>query len=217
MTAVMEALRSIDPTKGYVIFDTPSKAKAREIIHYKGWAYQQLAYCLNQRFALVRFPGGEYCLPSRNFGDMSNDTLLAKLYLGEVQIYTPHFLKTLAELTERSSDRLALVRVRDNLQLAITAGMNTHLRTFDLQPNTKVKREEYWYLPDLHEFTRTWQRDLSEDGYIDFTYKALTNAIIDKTDWSQFTTRYKLLRDGNEYYHHAQVLDIKPIASPVLA
>ena len=26
---------------------------------------------------------------------------------------------------------------------------------------------------------------------------------IDKTDWSQFTTRYRLIRDDSEYYHYA--------------
>lgn len=149
-----------------------------------------------------------------NTKDIMNNIVRPKIYLGEVKIYTPQFLYTLASLTEGSGERLGLVRVQDNLQIAVTAGMSAHLGSFDLQPNTKVKREEYWYLPDLHEFTRVWQRDLSENGVLEFKYKALTNAVINKTDWSQFTTRYKLIRDGNEYYHYAQILDVASIAAP---
>lgn len=150
--------------------------------------------------------------------EMINNNLLLPqvgLYLGEVQIHTPKFLSTLINLLEHKTERFALVRVSDNLQIAVTAGMVEHLGTVDLQPNTRVKREEYWLGEDLHEFNKTWKRELSENGELEFSYRALTNSIVSKEDWSKFTTRYRLFQDGNEYYHMAEILAVEPIASPV--
>jgi hypothetical protein len=139
------------------------------------------------------------------------------LFLGEIKIYTPEFFRTLNNLLDRKGERLGLVRVSDNMQIAVTAGMSQHLDSLDLQPNTRIKREEYWHLEDLHSFMHNWKRDLFEGGSIEYTYRALTNAVINKQDWSRFTTRYTLLVDGNEYYHLAEILDIEPIAPPIRA
>lgn len=202
----------------------PSRILARNILYYQSHTLAQWAASFGFDAISINFPEADrpFRIPVsvianiKNKDDSSMSSIISApgLYLGEIKIYTPEFLRTIANLFERKNDRFAVVRVSDNLQIAVTAGMSGHLGSIDLQPNTRVKREEYWFAEDLYEFNRTWRRDLSEDIPIEFTYRALTNSVVSKEHWSKFTTKYRLIGDGSEHYHMAEILAIEPITAP---
>lgn len=202
----------------------PSRTFARNILYYQSHTLARWAINFGFDAININFPEADRPfrvpvsvianLKNKENLNMNNIISAPGLYLGEIKVYTPDFLRTLANLFERRNDRFAVVRVSDNLQIAVTAGMSGHLGSVDLQPNTRVKREEYWFPEDLYEFNRTWMRDLSEDTPIEFTYRALTNSVVSKEHWSKFTTKYRLIGDGNEHYHMAEILAIEPITAP---
>jgi len=203
--------------------EAPSHDLARKILYSKAPMLAQWAIKFGYDAININFPEADrpFRVPVSLLRSYTKEIFYMSsfsvpgIYIGEIKVYTPDFLRTLSQLLERKNERLALIRVQDNLQIGVTAGMSTHLGSLDLQPNTRVRREEYWLASDLHEFNQTWKRDLSEDGVIEFSYRALTNSVVSKEDWSKFTTKYKLFRDGNEYYQMAEILAIEPISAPL--
>ena len=172
---------------------------------------------------LIFYPGCKqpYRVPTPvstlSFGDFKIVTNLnvPGLFIGKIEIYTPEFLTALQKMMARSSERLALIRVSDNRQLVMSVGNSHHLQSTYLNPNVTLVREDYWNLSDLDDFNRLCRQELREDGSntLEFTYRALTNQVRSLTNWSKFTTRYRLIFDGTEAYQQAEILNITPIES----
>ncbi|MBR8840286.1 MAG: hypothetical protein DSM106950_41425 [Stigonema ocellatum SAG 48.90 = DSM 106950] len=149
--------------------------------------------------------------------DIMNNIIHPKVYLAEVKIYTPEFAMALSNLIENSDMNLGIVRLSDNVQIGLTRAMSGLLGVSDLSPNTKVRREDYWHPHDLYDFTQIWKRQLNTDGtsILEYRYRALRNSVISKTDWNSYVTKYRLLQDGEEFYHLSEVVATEPIPAPV--
>ncbi len=201
-----------------VCLEAESKQQACQIVR----AVTEWADRFNQEI-LIFYPGCKqpYRIPSpietyQEIQEMTN-LLLPRLYIGKIEVYTPEFIGSLQRMMERSCERLGLVRVRDNKQILMSFANSQHLQATDLNQNVALKREDYWNRDDLEAFNQLWHQELRHDGSnsIEFTYRALTNVVQSQTDWSKFTTRYRLLADGQEIYQYAELLDVVPIKSPL--
>lgn len=186
----------------------------------------------SKEVAIVRFPGCRHPfeIPAYlalenllNQGDSMNNIEFPGLYLGqEIKIYSSNFLRTLLNLLENKDNNSGLVRLNDNVQLVLTHGSAISLGVADASPYTNLRREDYWFPADLESFNREWRQQLREDGTnsIEFSYLALDDPLNDqqeKLNWVRCTSRYRLLKDGNQLYHQAQCLDFVPVPRPVLS
>lgn len=214
--ATESTIESVKFGRANVIVEAESKHQAAQMVrHCLPWSYQ-----FNQEI-LIFYPGCKqpYRIPSptstyREFQPMTTITM-PKLFMGKIGIYTPEFLGSIQKMMERSGDRLGLIRVRDNRQLVMSMGNSNHLKSEDLSQNVTLTRDQYWNLEDLEEFNRLCQQQLREDGSntLEFSYRALTNRVNSLTDWSKFTSRYRLILDGQEAYQQFEILNISPIQS----
>ena len=203
-----------------LIVNANSKAHAKKLLHQVSYILAEWASRLRQDAAIIKYPGGFYRIPAtlnQELKLMTNNLVLPNspgLYLGEIGIYTVNLLNTLTELITRKDADLGLVRVRDNLQIVLTQGASLSLGTEVGSDCVKLNRSDYWNSEDLAEFNREWKRELREDGtnFIEFTYRALRNPLVSKTDWGRYTTRYQLISDASELYHFAETLEVNPIS-----
>ena len=208
-----------------LIISTDSKVKAKKLLHRFSTIIAEWAFRLRVESAIIKYPDGYYRIPAILNEDLRTMMDAKKLvipnapgiYIGEIGIYTTNLLNTLTELLTRKEADLGLVRVRDNLQIVLTQGASLSLGTEDINDCVRLKRSDYWHPADLVEFNRHWQQQLKDDGsnVIEYTYRALRNPLVSKSDWGQYTTRYRLISDGDELYHLAETLEVIPISVSV--
>lgn len=106
-----------------------------------------------------------------------------------------------------------LVRVHDQQQVCLNSA-NQGLLSVSTRKATSWKRHEYWYLPDLENFEREWRQRLEPDNpqsVLEFTYRSKDTPEHQTFDL-RVTTRYRLIRSGEELYHYCEAAGMEEVS-----
>lgn len=140
------------------------------------------------------------------------------LQLGQRIAITRELLPIINLMAGDTNVSYALVRLRDQAQIAVNGGDGGRfLAGSALQDTVTWRRDQYWHPGDLSEFQQWSRQELqpNSDRWSEYRYRAsnpetATDLLLPTM---QLTTRYRLIDDGIEQYHLALNVDISEIAA----
>lgn len=153
---------------------------------------------------------------------------LPGIQVAQMRLSRP-LLETMLEFIENPEWRCGVVSLRDQHQVIITEASAQMIlgREYDrlmaeglegevrsrVAEATSLKREDYFYMPDLDVFLRETRQRLTVNdraSRIELSWRGQGR----DGSWKRFTHEYRLVGDGREVYHVARNLDCADIAEP---
>lgn len=154
---------------------------------------------------------------------------LPGIQIAQMQLSRP-LLEVMMEFIENPEWRCGVVSLKDQHQVIITKSSAQMILGADydrlmsggqeeearsrLAAATNLKREDYFYLPDLEDFMQSTRQQLTvndRDSEIELSWRGRDRS----GAWKQFTQRTRLISDGGEVYHVARNIDVVDIREPV--
>lgn len=136
------------------------------------------------------------------------------LQIAQMKLSKP-ILEVFEHFLEYPERKLGLVRLHDERQIAVSEASSALIKNATAKEAVQRKRHEYWYLPDLEEFTTVSRQRLEAnnvDSILEFSWRG-----VDKTGqhWRKFTNRYRLVTDAYSIaYHVSENVGVEQIAQP---
>lgn len=145
-----------------LVIHAPSKDEALFYIRHRSSDASVWALRFNCEAILVFYPG---CTrPIKISAKLSQNLMTQLIYERGFQItelaITPTLWGVLNEFLEYPDRKYALIRLRDNRQVALSRAMSDVLGGYSLEQCVSRSRENYWYLPDLEEYSRQARQTL---------------------------------------------------------
>ncbi len=224
----MEANNSILPMPApcfdtnALVINASSQAQARTILKIQGYELGILAYRLNLRAVLIRYPGNRQPVKIftknivRDFDFMMNNLLVTEPgYVTSTLEVSPVLYRAAGYFLEYPDAKGAVVRLSDEKQVILSKANSTLIASGTLLQAVERKRIEYWHPQDLDEF-RTFTLSLepnNPDSRREFNFRIFDP--ITGSNWRRNTNEYRLLEDAfGVKYHFSLNLGQESIPAP---
>ncbi|MBW4633906.1 MAG: hypothetical protein KME30_18985 [Iphinoe sp. HA4291-MV1] len=191
-----------------IILEAESFDEAQNMVRTKYQTLALWAQAFGMERTSIKFPGCErpFRIPSflsQRGGTMTNNLIIP---MGGIQIAEMHLsralIQVLLEFDENPDMSAGLVRLSDERQVAVTAAAARFVPNNDAEELVRLRRQDYWWLPDLENFNRNWRQQLEPNNLssmIEYSYRSEADR---DRNWGRYTTRYRLIQDDFGVLYH---------------